>query len=320
MKKTIIIASIILLSTNLSAQIKNITVVENASGKILYQCIENKLNVLVESYKTNDIRLEISSGKIEHRNNSFYVTPGKTSDVEIRIIADGYLIKKEKYKTVKIPDPYIIIANKKEGLLEKKELLKAGEIEIKFENPYFDTLFSIKEFFLSAEINGMPETAKSNGNKLSEAQIQLIRRMPAGEITFKDIKLENKGNFKKEHTVQSLSKFKINGAELVMEVASTGKTGNFKLSEIINNKAKLIIKNPSKQNDFVIQSFELQYTENDVIKKYRSYSSDFTPEMTNAIKNSKTNYFEIKKISIKSNLNGESEYTDDISFYISERN
>lgn len=322
MKKLIIIASLILTSLNLSAQTNTIALVENSSAKILYQGVENKLNIFVEKHDVSEIRLEISSGEIEQRNNSFFVIPGKTSEAEIRIIAAGYLIKKETYKIVKIPEPLVYVGSKKEGLLEKTELLKAKKIALKFENPNFDTLFILKEFSISAEINGKREKAKSNGYNLSETQIQLIRRMPAGEIIFEDIILETRDKYKKQHIFQTQSKYRIDGVQVFFEIELTGENKNFKLSEITNNTAKFTIKNlqgkPLKK-DYSIQSFEIHYTQNNILTKYRAFSQDFTPEMIEAVKTSKTNYFEIKKIAVKNNINGESQYVDDISFYITER-
>ena len=90
-----------------------------------------------------------------------------------------------KFRVKRVPDPVAYIANKKEGLISKNELIAAAAIIPKMENFDFDIRYTITEFDFTAQLGGTDLITKHcSGGKLCEEMKRMIQGQKKGSKVF----------------------------------------------------------------------------------------------------------------------------------------
>jgi hypothetical protein len=92
------------------------------------------------------------------------------------------------FRVKRVPDPVAVVADKSVGSIDKNLLLLQQAVFAKMVDFDFDMKFTIQSFMLSANKGSYFFEEKSNGNRFSKEQLNLLRGVTSGsDITIKSI-------------------------------------------------------------------------------------------------------------------------------------
>ncbi|MDP4276368.1 MAG: gliding motility protein GldM [Bacteroidota bacterium] len=163
---------------------------------VLYIGVSNPLSISVPGIPKDNIYPTISSGTLRlDRSKGEWVAnvpigcQQATVSVSAKINGTMRRIGTENFRVKKVPDPVSFIANKKDGFVNRDDLIEAGKIIAKMPNDFeFDYTFKIISFKMSMQRGFVMYHYESQSENLTDEMIQQIRKTNRGQIIiFEDI-------------------------------------------------------------------------------------------------------------------------------------
>lgn len=159
-------------------------VVSPTKMNVFYLGVDNPVSVSVPGVPGDKVFPSISNGSIRKIGNSYIVNPAHQGTATVNVIAEIDGKRKSMgsmdFKVKEIPPPIPKVANRKSGTVEKNILLAQMVVLADLENFDFDAKFTVTEFNVSAAIGGFTQDAPTKGNKITEAQKEIIRKVLKG--------------------------------------------------------------------------------------------------------------------------------------------
>jgi gliding motility-associated protein GldM len=161
---------------------------------VIYRGLANPISISAPGISSRDLKVSMTKGKINQVGNSFLVYPeaaaGDTAVVTVSATVDNVvkIMGTQKFRIKRVPDPIAVVANKYFGSIDKGDLAAQDGVFAKMVDFDFDMKFTILSFILSANKGSYFYEEKSNGNKFSKEQKNLIGGVTSGsDITIKSI-------------------------------------------------------------------------------------------------------------------------------------
>jgi hypothetical protein len=163
-------------------------------NNVVYIGVDNPIQIVCEN---NFESITVTTGKIWPANNNtignggyFFRTDSiSMHGVKMNIYRDGVLKGSSIFKTIYVPLPTAIFAQRKDGELISKEFacvqdrLNAGLVDF-----LYDVHFEVASFNLKLMIDGIEVIEPSDGYRLSDKQKLLLHKKKSGEkISFTQI-------------------------------------------------------------------------------------------------------------------------------------
>lgn len=164
-----------------------VTAVEPVKMNVLYLGIDNPVKIAASGYDARDLTATVDNGKIIGENGEYIIQPGKLGTVTVTVSSNGKEIQKTTFRVKFIPDPAIAVAGKKGGDITKQELLNANDVVVVMDSD-LDISFDVVEFNVMTLKDGIVYEQKSNSNKITENQKEIIEKTSDGSsVYFQDI-------------------------------------------------------------------------------------------------------------------------------------
>ncbi len=168
-------------------QTKVVTAVEPVKMNVIYLGIDNPVKIAASGYDARDLTATVDNGKITGENGEYIIQPRKLGTVTVTVSRNGKEIQKTTFRVKLVPDPAIAVAGKKGGDITKQELLNANDVVVVMDFD-FDFSFDVVSFSVVTNLNGIAYELKSNSNKITENQKEIIAKTSNGSsVFFQDI-------------------------------------------------------------------------------------------------------------------------------------
>lgn len=168
---------------------------------VVYLGIDNEMSISVPGFTSNQVNTSVQGGTITRKGNNWVARPaGKVGDkliVNVSVSDNGAQrsMARKEFRIRALPDPtaYINYTDSKgaarvfkQGTLSRNSLLSAGGIKASIDDGILNIPFQVLGFRLvviDAMGNALPQEL-SNGDRLSDRQLEQIRRLDRGKTFF----------------------------------------------------------------------------------------------------------------------------------------
>ncbi|MZQ80363.1 MAG: gliding motility protein GldM [Bacteroidales bacterium] len=166
-------------------------VVSPTAMNVLYQGIQNPLDISVPGIGSDKLTVRMTNGEIKkgtYRNyRGEYVaqprTVGQNAQIIVSANVDGKVqtFPPVEFRVRRLPDPEARFANLKEGNVLRSVAAAQQVVTAVLENFEFDLTYTVTGFTVSVNDKGYEITAESNNNRLTDKQKSLISNLRAGQ-------------------------------------------------------------------------------------------------------------------------------------------
>ena len=185
MKKALVFTVLITLAiVGFNVTIEAQAVIAPVNMNILYEGLENPVEVAVPGIASENIRIEVSNASFEKKGNQFMIVPragvaGTTATITVfaKTESGEQNMGEQIFRINRVPEPVAKINNQKEGKIRKETLLNQKEIVADMEGFLFDMKWTITSFRILTEKEGYI----SNSNLFTKEQIDFIRTLDKGQ-------------------------------------------------------------------------------------------------------------------------------------------
>lgn len=162
---------------------------------VFYQGIPNPVDVSVPSVPKENLRVDLSNGRIERSGNAFMVYPkdldemGRKTTVTVYATVGGVerSMGSMTFRVKKVPDPVAQIGGMAGGNLRKENLLVEDGVVAVLEDFLFDLKFTVTQFDVSITgSGGFVNTWKSTNNRFTAEQKTQFKNLAVGSIIYID--------------------------------------------------------------------------------------------------------------------------------------
>jgi gliding motility-associated protein GldM len=173
-----------------SVGIPNVVVSPTAMN-VLYQGIQNPMDISVPGVGSDKIAVRMTNGDIKKGKYKDYRgeyvaqprTVGQNAEIIVSANIDGKVqsFPPVEFRVRKLPDPEARFANMKEGNVLRSIASAQQVVTAVLENFEFDIAYTVTGFTVSVNDKGFEITADSNNNRLTDKQKSLISSLRAGQ-------------------------------------------------------------------------------------------------------------------------------------------
>lgn len=168
-------------------------VISPTKMNVFYLGVDNPVEISVPGVPADKVRASITNGSIPKRGNGFIAVPRQIGNalvtVEAQIDGSWRSMGSMDFRVKRVPDPVAKVAGRKGGAIDKNLLAAQVVVQADMENFDFDLKFQITEFKVSAVQGGFVKDEMSKSNRITPAQLELIRNLNKGQkVYFEDIK------------------------------------------------------------------------------------------------------------------------------------
>lgn len=154
---------------------------------VFYVGVENPISVSVAGVPTKDIRVNSSGVDLSKKGNGKYVAiPKKTGKASITISGGGLDPTTMEYTVKRIPDPVLMMGNKKGGSMSPGEMKVQPGLIPMLEQFDFEAKCRIDEFEVARVRNGDVATAQNKGGRFGTSAKRLIENAQRKDIFYFD--------------------------------------------------------------------------------------------------------------------------------------
>jgi gliding motility-associated protein GldM len=162
---------------------------------VFYRGIGNPVDVSVPGNTKENVRIEMTNGKITPAGNQWMVFPtdldqmGRKTKVSVYAKVSGVerLMGTMDFRVKKVPDPLAKIANLAGGNIKKEDLRMEDGMLAVLEDFDFDLKFVVTQFDVSITgAGGYVSTWKSTSNRFSDEQKKQFNNLAMGSIIYFD--------------------------------------------------------------------------------------------------------------------------------------
>ena len=168
---------------------------------VFYIGLENPVRISVPGISDNKVRVMMDNGDIEPQGNGEYivkVTDQGRSTIKVMAEMDGKikLMDEFEFRNKLVPPPFALVAGKEKlgsGRINKSEIEAYPYVLARLEDFVFEGVqYTITSFRFSADVSGLLQEAKIDGNKLNEKALRIIKNARKNTRIFFD-NIEAKG-------------------------------------------------------------------------------------------------------------------------------
>ena len=166
-------------------------VVSPTAMNVLYQGIQNPLDISVPGVGSDKLTVRMTNGDIKKGKYKDYRgeyvaqprTVGQNAEIIVSANIDGKVqtFPAVEFRVRRLPDPEARFANMKEGNILKSVAAAQQVVTAVLENFEFDLTYTVTGFTVSVNDKGYEITAESNNNRLTDKQKSLIGGLRAGQ-------------------------------------------------------------------------------------------------------------------------------------------
>jgi gliding motility-associated protein GldM len=177
-------------SSKYSVGLPNVVVSPTAMN-VLYQGIQNPIDISVPGVGSDKITVRMTNGDIKKGKYKNYrgewVAEPRTVGQNAQIIVSANINGKVQsfpaveFRVRRLPDPEARFANMKEGNVLRSVAAAQQVVTAVLENFEFDLTYTVTGFSVSVNDKGFEITAESNNNRLTDKQKGLIGNLRAGQ-------------------------------------------------------------------------------------------------------------------------------------------
>jgi gliding motility-associated protein GldM len=161
---------------------------------VFYLGVDNPVDISVGSVPPDKIFPQITNASLVKKSGgSYIVKPKRPGNSIVTVFADIDGQKKrmgsQEFRVKIVPNPVAKVNDQTGGLINKNLLLAQIGVTAEMENFDFDLKFTVTEFTVSATVQGFVRDAKSNNNRFTNEQMNIIRTLGRGaRVYIQDIK------------------------------------------------------------------------------------------------------------------------------------
>ncbi len=168
---------------------------------VFYIGLDNPVRISVPGVSDNKVRVMMDNGTIIPKANGQYVvnvSEQGRSTIKVMAEMDGKikLMDKFEFRNKLVPPPFALVAGKEKlgsGRINKSEIVAYPYVIAKLEDFLFEGVqYAITSFRFSADVSGLLQEAKIDGNKLNEKALRIINNARKNTRIFFD-NIEAKG-------------------------------------------------------------------------------------------------------------------------------
>lgn len=168
-------------------------VISPTKMNVFYLGVDNPVDISVPGVPADKVKPSITNGNIAKSGKGYIVRPRMLGNAFVSVQAeiDGKWknMGNMEFRVKKVPDPVAKVAGRKGGLIDKNLLAAQLVVQADMENFDFDLKFQVTEFKVSATQGGFLKDEISRSNRLTPAQLDIIRNLSKGQkVYFEDIK------------------------------------------------------------------------------------------------------------------------------------
>jgi len=161
--------------------------IQLSKSDFLYRNSENPATVTVPGAAQKDIKVTLSDGSINSDSKGYNFIPGKVGTAVVSVFVKGKLLKKAEFKVINVAAK---LNGHKSGDITKALILPTAKMAVEVEGPEVAVKFKLVSYEVSAMIDGNEVTIKSSGEALNPDQINLLKKLQAGDrFMISDIKV-----------------------------------------------------------------------------------------------------------------------------------
>ncbi len=168
-------------------------IVSPSRMNVFYVGVDNPVEISVPGLPADQIRATINNGTIRRISGSNYIVlPNRTGEAQVAVTAtiDGVTrnMGARQFRVRRVPDPVAKVAGRTGGNIGRNELLAQLGVIADMENFEFDLTFTVTGFTVSSTQQGFLVDARSNSNRITEGQREIINRAGRNDrVYFEDI-------------------------------------------------------------------------------------------------------------------------------------
>jgi len=164
--------------------------VEASAMNILYAGVENPVQIACSGINSSALKVEITNGTIKGSGGRYYISPGKASTLNLKIMNNEKLLGTRQFRVLSIPDPVanIIIYSggsarpMNSGKVTLTQLMNSPGLTANVADFLFDVEFKIVSFTLSVPGETIVVVSKTSGSgKFSPEQKHILQALKPGQ-------------------------------------------------------------------------------------------------------------------------------------------
>lgn len=154
---------------------------------VFYVGVENPISVSVAGVPSPKIKVYATGVELKNNGNGkYFAIPGETGNASITISGSGLKSTTMEYTVKRIPDPVLMMGNKKGGTMSPGEMkIQPGLIPM-LENFDFKAKCKIDEFEVARVRDGDVATAMNKGGRFGTAAKRLTEKAKRNDIYYFD--------------------------------------------------------------------------------------------------------------------------------------
>jgi gliding motility-associated protein GldM len=168
-------------------------IVSPSKMNVFYMGIENPVEISVPGLAADQINATTNNGTLRRVSGSSYIAmPNRLGEANISVTAniDGVTrnMGSTPFRVRTVPDPIATVAGRDGGVIGRNVLLAQTGVLAEMKDFDFDLTFTVQSFTVSSVQGGFLVDQRSNSNRLTDAQKDIIRNAPRNaRIFFDDI-------------------------------------------------------------------------------------------------------------------------------------
>lgn len=168
-------------------------VVSPTKMNLFYLGVDNPVDISVAGVAPDKVYASMTNGTITRFKGSWVVRPRRPGNSYVIVSAEIDGVKREvdrkEFRVKTVPTPQAMVNNQTGGAINKNILLAQYGVAAVMENFEFDLTFTVTEFKVLTIVQGFVREAKSESNRFTERQRQIIRGLSKNSpLYIQDIK------------------------------------------------------------------------------------------------------------------------------------
>lgn len=168
-------------------------VVSPTRMNLFYLAVDNPVDISVAGIPPDKVYANITNGKIIRKGGSWIVRPRRPGNCYVIVSAEIDNVKREvdrkEFRVKTVPTPFAVVNNQKGGAINRNILLAQFGVATVMENFEFELTYTVTEFKVLTIVQGFVRESKSNNNRFTKKQKDIIRGLSKGSpLYIQDIK------------------------------------------------------------------------------------------------------------------------------------
>jgi gliding motility-associated protein GldM len=176
--------------------VKPNAVISPIKMNVFYEGVDNPVAVSVPGVAGSNLDVRMTNVSTRRKGTDYIVKPnpgsaGKNSMVSVYANIEGKskFIGKQEFRIKRVPDPVAVVAGKEGGKIVRNVLAAQAVVMAEMKDFDFELEYKVTGFNVSVLKNGFIQDARSNDNRFTEEQKELIKNTPrSSKVQIEDIR------------------------------------------------------------------------------------------------------------------------------------